>query len=121
MVRRVAVVGAGPAGLAAATTAAKRGHQVTLFEADDKIGGQFNYAKRIPGKEEFYETLRYFAGEIEETGVNLKLNTWVDAAYLKGEGYDAVVLATGVTPRYAVASRTEDLAACPSLCFHCPL
>ncbi len=99
VVRRVAVVGAGPAGLAAATTAAKRGHQVTLFEADDKIGGQFNYAKRIPGKEEFYETLRYFKHRIEDTGVQLKLGKEQSCEGLLAEKYDDVVLATGVSPR----------------------
>lgn len=97
--RRVAVVGAGPAGLAAATTAAKRGHKVTLFEADDKVGGQFNYAKRIPGKEEFYETLRYYQRQIEILGIELKLNTRVDADVLGEQGFDDVIIATGVKPR----------------------
>ncbi|WP_323751356.1 NADPH-dependent 2,4-dienoyl-CoA reductase [Marinobacter sp.] len=99
VVRSVAVVGAGPAGLAAATTAAKRGHKVTLFEADDKIGGQFNYAKRIPGKEEFYETLRYFQRQIELLEIDLQLNTRVDAESLKEQGFDDVIIATGVKPR----------------------
>src|SRR5690606_26110594 len=97
--KRVAVVGAGPAGLAAATTAAKRGHEVTLFEADDKIGGQFNYAKRIPGKEEFYQTLRYFQRQIELTGVKLQLSTRISAEDLKAGGFDEVIVATGVAPR----------------------
>jgi len=95
----VAVVGAGPAGLAFATVASKRGHRVTLYEASDKIGGQFNLAKKVPGKEEFYETLRYFAHELADSTVTLKLNTRVDADALKADGADAVVLATGVTPR----------------------
>ncbi|KAA1176235.1 NADPH-dependent 2,4-dienoyl-CoA reductase [Marinobacter salinexigens] len=97
--RRVAVVGAGPAGLAAATTAAKRGLKVTLFEADDRIGGQFNYAKRIPGKEEFYETLRYYQRQIELLGIDLCLGARVDADDLVSGGYDDVIIATGVKPR----------------------
>ncbi|WP_148863615.1 NADPH-dependent 2,4-dienoyl-CoA reductase [Marinobacter fonticola] len=97
--KRVAVVGAGPAGLAAATTLAKRGHKVTLYEADGDIGGQFNYAKRIPGKEEFYETLRYYRRQIEVLGIDLQLETRVDVDSLKSEGFDDVVIATGVKPR----------------------
>ncbi|HHA2562472.1 TPA: FAD-dependent oxidoreductase [Stenotrophomonas maltophilia] len=95
--KKVAVVGAGPAGLACATVAAERGHQVTLFDANDEIGGQFNVAKRIPGKEEFHETLRYFRHKLAETGVQLRLGTRADAASLAG--FDEVVLATGITPR----------------------
>jgi 2,4-dienoyl-CoA reductase (NADPH2) len=95
--KKLAVVGAGPAGLAFATIAAERGHDVTLFDAGSEIGGQFNVAKKVPGKEEFYETLRYFARRIELTGVTLQLNTRVDAADLTG--FDEVVLATGIAPR----------------------
>ena len=97
--RRVAVVGAGPAGLACATIAAGRGHEVTLFEASGEIGGQFNMAKRIPGKEEFHETLRYFGRQIEIQGVQLRLGKRVDAAELLGGAFDEIVIATGVTPR----------------------
>ena len=96
---RIAVVGAGPAGLAFATTAAQRGFDVTLFDAASEIGGQFNIAKQVPGKEEFYETLRYFGKQIELTGVQLQLNKKVDASELAAAGFKQVVLATGVTPR----------------------
>ncbi len=95
--RRIAVVGAGPAGLACATTAAEAGHEVTLFDAAPEIGGQFNLARRIPGKDEFAETLRYFRRRIERTGVALRLARRVDAADLGM--FDRVVLATGVVPR----------------------
>jgi 2,4-dienoyl-CoA reductase (NADPH2) len=97
--KKVAVVGAGPAGLACATVAAERGHQVTLFDAADQIGGQFNLAKRIPGKEEFHETIRYFGRRLEVTGVALRLGQAVDAQALLDGGFDEIVLATGVTPR----------------------
>jgi 2,4-dienoyl-CoA reductase (NADPH2) len=97
--RKVAVVGAGPAGMACATTAAERGHEVTLFDAAERIGGQFNIAKQIPGKEDFNETLRYFSRRIQTTGVRLELNRKVDADALKAGGFDHVVLATGITPR----------------------
>jgi len=97
--KRIAVVGAGPAGLACATVLAERGHQVDLYEAADRIGGQFNMAKQIPGKEEFHETLRYFARKIELTGVKLHLNTRVSQVELSAGAYEEVVLATGVTPR----------------------
>jgi 2,4-dienoyl-CoA reductase (NADPH2) len=97
--KRIAVVGAGPAGLACATTLAERGHAVELFEASGEIGGQFNMAKRIPGKEEFHETLRYFRRRIETSGVRLSLNRAVTADELAAGGYDEVVLATGVAPR----------------------
>lgn len=96
--KKLAVVGAGPAGLAFATKAAERGHHVTLFDAASEIGGQFNLAKQIPGKEEFYETLRYFKKQLELTGVEVKLNTRVSVDDLKS-GYDEVYLATGIVPR----------------------
>ena len=97
--KRLAVVGAGPAGLAYATVAAVRGHKVTLFDSADDIGGQFNLASRIPGKEEFVETLRYYRRMIELHGVELRLNTRVDAPLLLALGFDAVVVATGIEPR----------------------
>ena len=97
--KKIAVVGAGPAGLATATVAAERGHEVHLYEAGSEIGGQFNMAKQIPGKEEFYETIRYFNKQIELTRVQLHLNTRVDADFLTKQQFDEVILATGVTPR----------------------
>lgn len=97
--KKIAVVGAGPAGLAAATVAAERGHAVDLFDAAGEIGGQFNLAKRIPGKEEFYETLRYFDHRLAATGVSLHLGMRVTAGSLLSGGYDEILLATGVTPR----------------------
>lgn len=97
--KRIAVVGAGPAGMAAASVAAERGHQVTLFDAAAEIGGQFNVAKRVPGKEEFNETLRYFAHQLTQTGVHLRLNTRVGVDDLVAGGFDEVILATGITPR----------------------
>jgi len=97
--KRIAVVGAGPAGLACATVLAERGHEVTLFDAADAIGGQFNLAKKIPGKEEFDETLRYFRTRIVDTGVDLRLGIRVAASDLTPDRFDEVVLATGVTPR----------------------
>jgi 2,4-dienoyl-CoA reductase (NADPH2) len=95
--KRIAVVGAGPAGLAAATTLAERGHAVTLFDAAAEIGGQFNMARRIPGKEEFSETLRYFRRRVEVTGVDLRLSRRANADTLTG--FDEVLLATGVSAR----------------------
>ncbi|HLD68513.1 MAG TPA: NADPH-dependent 2,4-dienoyl-CoA reductase [Pseudomonas sp.] len=98
-VKKIAVVGAGPAGLSAATVAAERGHQVTLFDSASEIGGQFNVAKRVPGKEEFFETLRYFKRKLETTGVELRLNARVNAAELAAGGFDEIILATGIAPR----------------------
>jgi 2,4-dienoyl-CoA reductase (NADPH2) len=107
--KKIAVVGAGPAGMACATTAAERGHAVTLFEAADQIGGQFNIAKRIPGKEDFAETLRYFGRRIETSGVTLQLKQRVDAELLKAGGFEHVVLATGISPRQpAIAGIDSD-------------
>jgi len=98
-VKKLAVIGAGPAGLAFATSAAERGHQVTLFDSAKEIGGQFNIAKQIPGKEEFYETIRYFGKMIEKTGVNLALGKRVSAEDLNNDDFDEVILATGIAPR----------------------
>jgi 2,4-dienoyl-CoA reductase (NADPH2) len=95
--KNIAVVGAGPAGLACATEAAARGHTVTLFDASDRIGGQFNIARQIPGKEEFNETLRYFRRRLEITGVTVRLGHRVEADELAG--FDEIVLATGIAPR----------------------
>ncbi|MBS1205194.1 MAG: fadH [Proteobacteria bacterium] len=95
--KNLAVVGAGPAGLAFAVNAAARGHSVTLFDAQEEIGGQFNIAKQIPGKEEFYETLRYYRRMLELTGVALCLNQRVDPSMLML--FDEVILACGIEPR----------------------
>lgn len=97
--KRIAVVGAGPAGLAFAVTAAERGHAVTLIESAGEIGGQFNIAKQIPGKEEFHQTIRYFTRQVQLRGIELRLNTKATAEGLLAEAFDEVVLATGVTPR----------------------
>ena len=97
--KRVAVVGAGPAGLACATTLAERGHRVTLFEQAAEIGGQFCYAREVPGKEDFHDTLRYFQRRIALTGVELRLRTRASAAELTAAGFDEVVLSSGVSAR----------------------
>lgn len=97
--QKIAVVGAGPAGLSAATEMANLGHEVHLFEASETIGGQFNLAKKIPGKEEFYETIRYFGKMLEKTGVRVHVNTRVEADFLIKEKFQQVVLATGIKPR----------------------
>jgi len=97
--QKIAVVGAGPAGLAFSCYAAERGHEVHLFDKASEIGGQFNYAKRIPGKEEFYETLRYFQHKLTQVGVKLELNSEQTPATLQAGKFDQVVLATGIVPR----------------------
>ncbi|MFD5697140.1 oxidoreductase [Streptomyces lasiicapitis] len=97
--KRVGVVGAGPAGLAFAVSAAERGHDVTLYDAAPEIGGQLNIARKVPGKEEFDETLRYYRTQLELRGVDVRLGAWVTAEQLAAAGYDEVVVATGVTPR----------------------
>ena len=104
--KRIAVVGAGPAGMACASTLAERGHDVTLIDRAGDIGGQFNYAKRIPGKEEFHETLRYFRHRLADAGVTLKLHTEADANALRG--YDDIVIATGITPRKVTFPGSDD-------------
>ena len=97
--KKVAVIGSGPAGLAASTIAAQRGHEVTLFDADKEVGGQFNIAKQIPGKEEFYETIRYFNKQIALHHVTVKLNTRVSTEDLLKSDFDEIVIATGIKPR----------------------
>ena len=97
--KKLAVIGAGPAGLEFACRAAERGHEVHLFDGASDIGGQFNYAKQIPGKEEFYETIRYFKNRLADCGVNVHLNNRQSASSLAAQQFDDVVLATGVVPR----------------------
>lgn len=97
--KKLAVIGAGPAGMAFATTAAQRGHEVTLFDANSEVGGQFNIAKQIPGKEEFYETIRYFDKQLRLAGVNVQLNTRVSVEQLNQGDFDEVVICTGIQAR----------------------
>ena len=97
--KNIAVVGAGPAGLAYATVAAERGHAVTLYDAADEIGGQFNLAKQVPGKEEFHETIRYYRAMMTKHQVTMRLGQKVDAQALVDAGFDHVVVATGISPR----------------------
>lgn len=105
--KKLAVVGAGPAGLAFAVTAAQRGHHVTLYDAQAEIGGQFNLAKQIPGKQEFYETLRYFKQQLEKHAVTLKLGEFVTPAELEATDFDEIILATGITPRIPAIAGIE--------------
>ncbi len=97
--KRIAVIGAGPAGLACATTLAERGHRVTLFEQSREIGGQFRYAREVPGKEDFCDTLRYFSRRLVLTGVTLKLECRAEAASLSAQGFDEFVVSSGVSAR----------------------
>lgn len=97
--KKIAVIGAGPAGLAFATYAAQRGHDIHIYDKSSEIGGQFNYAKQIPGKEEFYETLRYYQRKIEVLGITLHLNTTVESATLANQAFNEIVMATGIKPR----------------------
>lgn len=106
--KKIAVVGAGPAGLACASTLAERGHTVTLIDQASEIGGQFNYAKRIPGKEEFHETLRYFRHRLGDAGVTVKLGHVANASTLAAENHDEVVIATGITPRHVQFPGSDD-------------
>ena len=97
--KKLVVVGAGPAGLAFAVTAAQRGHQVSLYDSQNEIGGQFNLAKQIPGKQEFYETLRYFKQQLEKHNVKVRLGEFITPAELEATDADEIILATGITPR----------------------
>lgn len=97
--KKIAVVGSGPAGMAFSVYAAKKGHQVTLFDKSEALGGQFNVAKQIPGKEEFYETIRYFDVQLKKHNVTVEFNAEKSAGSLIAEGFDEVVLATGISPR----------------------
>ena len=97
--KRIAVVGSGPAGLAFALESSKRGHEVTLFEKNSELGGQFNLAKKIPGKSEFFETLRYFEKTLRKNKVKIFLNTKIKESDLNEQDFDHYILATGITPR----------------------
>ena len=108
MRKRFAVIGAGPAGMACAAALGERGHMVTLLEQAQEIGGQFNYAKQIPGKEEFAETLRYFSQQLRAVGVSVRLGCRADEASILSGGYDAVVIATGITPRRVDFPGSDD-------------
>jgi 2,4-dienoyl-CoA reductase (NADPH2) len=106
--KRMAVIGAGPAGMACAATLAERGHEVTLIESASEIGGQFNYAKRIPGKEEFHETLRYFTHRLGDAGVRVQLGQTADVDSLTAANYDHVIVATGIKPRQVRFPGSDD-------------
>ena len=106
--KRIAVIGAGPAGMACASALGERGHHVTLIDRANEIGGQFNLAKQIPGKEEFHETLRYFDHQLRDNGVEVRLGETADVATLRSRGYDEVVVATGVTPRRVNFPGSDD-------------
>jgi len=106
--KRIAVIGAGPAGMACASTLGERGHAVTLIDKASEIGGQFNYAKQIPGKEEFHETLRYFRHQLGDSNVDVQLGRTADATSLRTDGYDEVVVATGITPRKVDFPGSDD-------------
>ena len=106
--KHFAVIGAGPAGMACAAALGERGHAVTLIEQAPAIGGQFNYARQIPGKEEFAETLRYFSHQLRDTGVDVQLGRRADAALVLSGGYDAIVIATGITPRRVHFPGSDD-------------
>jgi 2,4-dienoyl-CoA reductase (NADPH2) len=108
MPKRIAVVGAGPAGMACASTLGERGHTVTLIDKAGEIGGQFNYAKQIPGKEEFHETLRYFRHRLSDSSVDMRLGQTADATSLHAGDYDEVVIATGITPRSVSFPGSDD-------------
>ncbi|HEV7123121.1 MAG TPA: NADPH-dependent 2,4-dienoyl-CoA reductase [Rhodanobacter sp.] len=106
--KRIAVIGAGPAGMACASTLGERGHQVTLIDRATEIGGQFNYAKQIPGKEEFHETLRYFRHHLGDMGVDVQLGRAADMASMLAGNFDEIVIATGITPRRVDFPGSDD-------------